>query len=246
MPKRCLGLAGVLMMACIGTAARADKTDIRDYVCQKLDDFTATMSVISVNEREMAKISKDALMLYKFRQVSMRYKEPNMVRIEGSQEGTKATFVMTGTQQWTSIPKMGFKQYRKFDAAPGKRKSLLDVGLVSDYYLTYTNAKYLRDGVVDGAPVGVFEVTYKATNLDTSKHILYIDPKTKVVRKHDAYTQTGKLQAVYHFKDLKQVALAIWFPTRIEAQNAEGKLAGVTGYDDIKVNQGLPDSLFKL
>ena len=246
MPKRCFWLAGVLMFTGIGSVARADKTDIREYVCQKLDDFTATMSVVSVNEREMAKISKDAILLYKFHRVLMRYKEPNMVRIEGSQEGTKATFVMTGTEQWTVIPKLGYKQYRKFDNSPGKRKSLLDVGLVSEYYLTYTNAKYLRDGVVDGAPVAVFEVTYKASNLDTSKHILYIDRKTKVVRKHDAYTQTGKLQAVYHFRDLKEVAPGIWFPTRIEAQNADGALAGVTAYSDIKVNQGLPDSLFRL
>ena len=63
--------------------------------------------------------------------------------------------------------------------------------------------------------------------------------------KRDSYTQAGKLEAIYFYRDVKPVAPGIWFPTRIEVMNADRVLAGTTVYKDIKVNTGLPDSLFE-
>jgi outer membrane lipoprotein-sorting protein len=230
-----LGLAG---------SARAIDTNIKSYVCDKLDDFTATMSVVSINEREMGKISKDAVLLYKIGTVNMRYKEPNKVRIEGNAQGSKAVFILNGPIQWVSINAAKIK--RDFGNSPGKRKSLMDVGLVSDYYLTYTDAKFVREGTVDGVPCAVFEMTYKDRDEDSSHAIVYIDPKTKLVRKRESYSQTGKLQAVYFFKNPQEVKPGIWFPTLIEAQNVDRVIAGSTAYKNIKVNTGLDDSIFKL
>ena len=45
---------------------------------------------------------------------------------------------------------------------------------------------------------------------------------------------------------IQEVRAGIWFPTRIEAVNADRVLAGVTAYHDIKVNTGLPESLFSI
>ncbi len=224
--------------------AQALDTNIKSYICEKLDDFSATMSVVSVNEREMGKISKDALMLYKLGSINMRYKEPNKVRIEGSAQGSKATFILNGSTQWVQINAARIK--KDFGKSPGKRKSLMDVGLVSDYYLTYTNAKFLRDGSVDGTPCAVFELTYKDRDEDSSHAVVYIDPKTKVVRKRESYSQGGKLQAVYFFKNVQEVKPGIWFPTLIEAQNVDRVVAGSTAYKNIKINTGLDDGIFKL
>src|SRR5262249_40123250 len=108
------------------------------------------------------------------------------------------------------------------------------------------NARFLREGSVDGTPCAVFEMTYKDRDEDTSHHIVYIDPKTKVVRKRESYSQAGKLQAIYYFKDVEQVSPGVWFPTRIEAQNVDRVIAGVTAYKNIKINTGIPDSVFQL
>ena len=238
------GVTAVLgMMAVPGTAAVP--TDIRAYVCQKLDDFTATGVVVTANQRELEKISKDFGFLYRFSKVLMRYKEPNKVRIEGTVEGTKGVYIVNGTIQIVSVPKIRLNTRRDFGNSPGKRKSLVDVGLISEYYLTYTDWRFLREGTVDGVPVGVFEITYKDKDEDSSRHIFYIDPVTKVIRKRDAYRQDGTFQAVYYYRDVKQVAPGIWFPTRIEVQNADRKVAGVTRYESVKVNTGLPDVLFE-
>ena len=40
----------------------------------------------------------------------------------------------------TVVPKLGIKTRRDFGNAPGKRKSLIDVGIVSEYYLSYTTS----------------------------------------------------------------------------------------------------------
>ena len=61
------------------------------------------MHVVSVNERALGKISKDAVLLYKFGNVNMRYKEPNMVRVEGSLQGSHGTFIINGQTQWVAI-----------------------------------------------------------------------------------------------------------------------------------------------
>jgi outer membrane lipoprotein-sorting protein len=235
--------SGALVLSTLAQA-RAVDNNISHYICQKLDDFQATMQVVSVNERELAKISKDAILLYRFKSVNMRYKEPNKVRIEGSVDGTRGTFVLNGPLQSVRINSATIK--RDFGNSPGKRKSLMDVGLISDYYLTYTNARFLREGTVDGVPCAVFDMTYKDRDEDSSHHIVYVDPKTKVVLKREAYSQTGQLQAIYFYKNLREVAPGVWFPTRIEAQNVDRVVAGVTAYKDVKVNVGLPDSLFKL
>ena len=94
--------------------------------------------------------------------------------------------------------------------------------------------------------VGVFDMTYKDRDEDTSHHIVYIDPKTKVVLKRESYSQDGKLQAVYFFKKVTEVKPSIWFPTLIEAQNVDRVIAGSTAYKNIKVNTGLSDDIFHL
>lgn len=240
---RALACAGLLIMAC--TAGANVPTDIRAYVCANLDDFTATGVVVSSNQRELEKINKDLGFLYRFSRVTMRYKEPNKVRIEGTVEGTRGVYIVNGTIQIVSVPKLRLNTRRDFGNSPGKRKSLADMGLISEWYLTYTNFRFLRAGTVDGTPVGIFEMTYKDRDEDTSRHIFYIDPVTKVVRKRDSYRQDGSFQAVYYYRDVREVAPGIWFPTRIEVQNADRKIAGVTRYENIRVNTGLPDSLFQ-
>lgn len=235
-----------LLLASVGPA-RAIDTSIRSYIAENVDDFTATVTVLSANQRELGKISKDAGFLYRFHDIDMRYKEPNKVRMEASTgDGLKGVFVINGPTQWVSVPKLHIKTKRNYGESPGKRKSLMDVGLISDYYLTYTNARFLREGTVDGVPCAVFDMTYKARDEDTSHHIVYVDPKTRVVRRREAYSQTGKLQAIYLFKDIKEVKPGVWFPTVVEAKNTDNRVAGVLGYKDIRVNTGIPDSVFQL
>jgi outer membrane lipoprotein-sorting protein len=237
-----LTLTGIVALS---TAAHAADSNIRSYVT-KVDDFSASAKVVQQNQRELSKISRDIGLAYKLGSIRIQYKEPNKVRMEGSLEGSRAVYILNGTVQYVSIPKIGIKTRRNFEDAPGKSKTLMDMGLVSDFYLSFVNARYERDGAVDGVECAIFDMTYKDRDEDTSHHRVWIDPKTRVVRKREAYSQQGKLQAVYFYKDVKEVASGIWLPTRIEVMNTDRKTAGVMAYSDIKVNSGLSDGLFSL
>jgi outer membrane lipoprotein-sorting protein len=236
--------AAALLVAGLLGHANAMESNIRSYVCEKLDDFAATVVVVKADQRELGKISKDIGLSYRIKEVKMQYKEPNKVRVEGSSEGSKLGYILNGTKQIVILNGRKLSE-RDFGNSPGKRKSLMDVGLVSDFYLTYTNARFLREGTVDGVPCAVFEMTYKDKDEDSSHHIIYIDPKTRVVRKRESYSQDGKLQAIYYFKDVQQVKPGVWMPTEIEAQNTDRKVAGVMAYKNIQVNAGIPDTVFR-
>ena len=232
-----------ILLIVSATTVKAD-TNIKSFVCEKLDDFTANATMVKADQRELSKISKDFALAYRIHDVKMTYKEPNMVRMEGTSEGSKLGYILTGTKQIVLLNGRRLSQ-SNYDGSPGKRKSLMDVGLVSEFYLTYTNAKFLRDGTVDGNPVAVFDMTYKDRDEDTSHHIIYVDPKTKVVLKRESYSQNGKLQAIFFFKKVQQIKPGIWMPTEVEVQNTDRIVAGITAYRNIQVNVGVADSVFK-
>lgn len=234
-------LAGDDAIAAPRTNAEVDH-DIKKYVCEKLEDFSASVTVVKQDQRELRKISKDIGTAYAIPNITMRYKEPNMVRMEGSTQGTKVTYILNGTKQIVMLN--GFKKTNDLGKSPGKRKSLMDVGLISDFYLTYMNARYMRESTVDGTPCALFEMTYKDKDEDSSHHNIYVDPVTRTVRKRESYSQEGKLQAIYFYKKVEKVD-GVWVPTEIEVQNTDRIIAGIMEYKNIKVNRGIPDSVFK-
>lgn len=217
--------------------------DIHKYVCEKLDDFSADVTVVKADHRELGKISKDLGLAYSLPNITMQYKDPNMVRMDGTKDGSKVSYILNGTKQIFKLN--GLKTTRDLGNSPGKRKSLMDMGLISDFYLSYTNARFLREATVDGTPCALFEMTYKDKDEDSSHHNIYVDPVTKVVRKREAYSQDGKLQAIYYYKNVIQLKPGVWVPTQIEVQNTDRVVAGIMAYKNIKVNTGISESVFR-
>ncbi len=240
-------LAGLLGLAAgnIATAQGEPSHNISDYAVSKLDDFTASMKVIEFSEHEGVKINKDFPLIYKIKgDITVRYKEVNKLRVDGLLGASNATLIVNGTTQYATIPAAHIKTKISLGKEPGKRKTLLDVGMISPGYLAYTEAEFKRTQVVDGVLCAVFRISYQDKSLDTSHRMVWIDPKTHITVKRDEYSQQGKLNATFLYKKPMEVSPGFWFPARIEAYNNEGKKAGVTGYSGIKVNQGLAESVF--
>jgi outer membrane lipoprotein-sorting protein len=245
-----LGLAGLTAR----TGAAADLAEpshnLNDYVVGKLDDFSASMKVVEFNEHEGVKINKDFPLIYKIKgDIKVKYKEENKLRIDGMLGASNATLIVNGTTQYATIPAAHIKTRISLGKEPGKRKTLLDVGMISSGYLAYTQGEFKRTQVVDGILCAVFSVSYRDKSLDTSHRMIWIDPRTKITLKRDEYaqgsnSQVGKLNATFLYKQPKEVKPGIWFPTRIEAYNNEGKRAGITAYSDVNVNVGLAESVF--
>lgn len=232
---------------CGAKAAPAEpSSNIHDYVCKKLDDFTATMRVLNHDDRALRKISKDFGLIYQITgDIKVSYKEENRLRIEGSLAASKAIMIVNGTKQIVRIPSLGINKTDDLGESPGKRKTLLDIGLISEGYLAYTQATFKGARPVAGVLCAVFEISYKRKDLDSSHRIVWIDPKTKAVLKREEYDQGGKLNAVFTYKEPKEIEAGIWFPSSIEVTNNQGQKAGATAYANVKANTGVEDSVFK-
>ncbi len=227
--------------------AEAASTNINDYVASKLDDFSAVMHVTFHDDNALRKISRDFGMLYRLQgDVKVRYKDENKLRLDARVGAANATMIVNGTTQYVRLPSLGVRNASSLGNSPGKRKTLLDVGLISSGYLGYTQAEYVGTRPVEGVPCAVFRIRYRDQSLDTSHRLVWIDPKTKVTLKREEYSQEGKLNATFYYRDPREITPGVWFPSRIEVFNNEGQRAGETAYRDVKINQGLEDSIFKI
>jgi outer membrane lipoprotein-sorting protein len=244
------GMAGCAFGLAGNTATAMSSAEvsprIQDYVANRLDDFSATMHVVQFDERAGSKINRDFGYIYKLNgDVAVRYKEENRLRLDGRIETARVIFIVNGTKQYVKSPTAGISTTMDLGGSPGKRKTLLDVGLISNGYLAYTQAQFLGSKPVGGVMCALFSISYKDKTLDTSHRLVWIDPQTKVTLKREEYSQTGTLNATFYYKQPTEVAPGIWFPSRIQVLNNQGQKAGETAYKNVRVNAGLDDSLFR-
>jgi len=243
-----LGFAGFTAAPC--ASAQEPSHDIKDYAVNRLSDFTASMKIVEFNEHEGVKINKDFPLIYKIKgDIKVKYKEENKLRVDGLLGASNATLIVNGTTQYATIPAAHIKTKLSLGKEPGKRKTLLDVGMISAGYLAYTQAEFKRTQVVDGVLCAVFSVSYRDKTLDTSHRMIWIDPKTKVTLKREEYAQEGsggKLRSIWLYRQPVEIVPGLFFPTRIELLNNENKKAGETSYTNTHVNVGLDDKVFRL
>ena len=239
-----IGLA-VASMLPSNANAQAVSQNINDYICAKLDDFTAVMKVVQHDDTAGGKINKDFPMIYQLKgDVKVQYKDENMLRLDARLQTANVIFVVNGTKQTVIAKAVGIRTVNDLGPNPGKRKTLLDVGMISAGYLGYANAEFKGVVAYNGVKCAKFRLSYKDTKLDTSFRLVWIDPKSKITLKREDYSQTGKLNATYIYMDPKEIVPGVWFPTHVEAVNNEGQKAGELSYNDVKVNVGLDDAVF--
>jgi outer membrane lipoprotein-sorting protein len=217
---------------------------IQDFVQAKLKDTTFTTQAVTANQRELAKINKDFANSYRFKTVLVRIKEPFRMRLESTVDDTEIYFVINGPIRTIRIPRAGFSQKLDLAKKPGQRQTVLEFGLITPALFdgTLFYADFVREDRATGLPV--FDVFYAKNLDDTTRQRIWVDPQKKIVTRREWYSQIdNRLMAVFTYEDPQQVD-GVWFPTRAVVRNADNKVAGVTRYTNIKVNTGLPDSLF--
>lgn len=219
-----------------------------DYVTSKLSDFDTMMKATFHDDEAARKINKDADLIYQLKgNVRIRYKVVNNFRADGLVRGFRASVVVNDSRQTYRLA-LGVKKTDDLIHAPGRRMSLLDMGLVSDYYLTYAQGEYQGRRPFEGVPCAVFRLTFKDRSHDTSYRLVWIDPKTHITLKREEYLQEaqgGKLRDIWVFRAPQEVAPGVFFPSRVELYNSDNEKAGVIEYMSTHVNVGLRDDVFR-
>jgi hypothetical protein len=216
----------LLMLAAIVVG---QSNDISHYLQADLRDATFTARVVRAYHRELEKINTDFGATYRFGTTTIHLKEPFMLRIDAKVEDTTLMYVMNGPIQLLRIPRAGIKQRIDF--------GLLTPSLFDNLY----QARFVRMDRATGDPV--FDMTYIPSLKDKSRSRIWIDPVHHIIVKREWYAQDGHQEATFLYTDPTEDN-GVWLPTQLEVKNIDDVVAGVTRYESIKVNEGVPDSLF--
>ena len=218
----------------------------------KLEDLQATVHMVKCDSKELEKISLDFQRSYRLqdllRHITLEYKQPGKLRISGSNKVLgKAAIIMNGSLRSYRGP-LAPAKVEDLKGSPGKRQSLLEYGgLLSPETLSFMQGKFVREEMLDGQMVPIFDMTYKGVT-GGSYYRVWFDPKIHITLKREWYDFDGKLKATFYYQEPKEVAEGVWLPKQVEVRNAEGISAAITSIDldSVKINQGLSDDLFAI
>jgi len=214
--------------------------DIRALTSNSVKTLQTNSEIVTENQDELKKIGGDISLAYRLHRGSMVYEQPGKLRIEATiPHIATGYYVINGNMKRTVAPFVDKKQ--DTTGAPGKRQTLLDFGLVPPELLTDYNATFLRreSGLL------CFQLQPKQAG-ETEKDLVWIDPKTHITTQRYNYDRDGKLVKWFLYKNPVLVAPGIYVPTRVELYNTSNKLAGATIYQNVRVNQPVSESLFKI
>lgn len=234
------------ILALMAAAVPAAEPKITDYCQAKLSDLSFTARVVSAKQAELKKINEDFSMSYRFKYSNVWLKEPLMLRMETVVDDTKVFYIVNGTKRLVTVPRTGLRQREDLSKAPGKRQTPLDFGILTpSLFRGFFTAKYVRTetrGDLKGCLV--FDMTYVPGLDDTTRHRVWVDAEKGVTPKREWYSQNGGyLVATMFYSDVKAIG-GVFIPQKVTVNNAEGKFAGSTAYQGVKVNTGLESTLF--
>jgi len=236
-------IAAVLAVVGVAAAAVAAPTipNPADLTSKKIRTLTMDTHV----DREIRPILKtlpgDFAEAYRFHAVEFSYVQPWKLHFESVVMNVHIAYTINGNSKYTSVPTYHVHKVEDVTGAPGKRQSLMDVGLLAPEILTDFNLKYLR---TDHNGDYVFEVHSKVPS-ERAKSIIWIDPKTHIVSRREQYNQDGVFESYYLYSRPVEPRPHIYVPTHVEVYNAKGQLAAVSSYSNIKINLPVDESIFE-
>lgn len=238
-------LGAAALVAAAGPASA--QTRLADFSQPALKDFSGSISIISSNQRELQKIGKTFADLYKYRgdKAQFWYKEPGMVRFEGKHGVITARHIVNGDRRASQVPNLRINHVENIAKDPDEAETSLDFGLITPAFANRVQSRFLRTEEHLGKNCAVFEVWY--TTDAKRKHTLWLDTRTKTVVDHIDHHRAKRkagFKKRFVFSDVKQYG-AVWVPTKVEVYSPTNKLAGASRYDNLKVNAGLSDNLFR-
>lgn len=236
--ERAREVAAGLVLVLVCCAAVAAAPPLQQFESKNIKTLSLSSEISTENQAELKKISGDIALAYRLHKGSMQYEQPGKLRIEASVPLIgSGYYIVNGNRKLTSAPFV--HRVQDITGEPGKKQTLLDFGLVPPELFDDYNATFVKK---DGTAL-VYNITPKKKS-ETFRTEVWIDPKTKITIKHVEYDRHGVLVKIVLYKNPIEAAPGIYIPTRLELYNPENKLAGVTGYQNIKVNQPIPESRF--
>ncbi len=237
-PRAWAAVCGLLLAFSIREAFAAPA--LQEFASTDVKTMSANSEITTENQPELRKIPGDIALAYRLHRGAMKYIQPGMLRVETSIPLLgSGYYVVNGNRTLTVAPFV--HKVRDVSDAPGKKQTLLDFGLVPPELFNDYDAAFERH---DGTYL-VYNVTPKQKS-ETYRYEIWIDPKTKITVRRLDYDRHGVLTKSESYINPIQAAPGIYVPSAVQLYNSQNKLAGVTVYQNVKVNQPLNPSLFNI
>lgn len=226
-------------------ALKIGPNDITQYATH-IGDLQADVAVTTYNSDALERIGVDFKNIYSMRHLRFDYKQPDKLRLEGHSPvlGT-ALLVLNGSTRFYNVPRLHLRKVEDLVDSPAKRLSLLEYsGLLAADTLQFMRAHYVGVAPLDGQDMAVYDMTYQ-TSGQHSHYRLWIDPRTHITLRRDWFDLDNKLRATFRYSAPSEVTSGNWVPTQVEVRDSDGTVAATTQFSELKVNQGLSDTLFE-
>jgi outer membrane lipoprotein-sorting protein len=221
-------------------ASYAAPPTIESLATDKVKDLTATLTVRETDRAELRKIGGAFATTYSIKNMYATYQFPNKVRFEGKILGASLMMVYNGDMKMFRTPIKS--QTKNIAGEPGQKQSLIDLGIVAtDYLKTDYSGTFLRTE----SGLHVFKLNQRNTD-NRSHEIVWVNPKTHLIEKRLSYNGDNKLMKELRYSQAREIRPGIWIPGRIEIYNQYGKFGVAQSVDDVKVNLGVDENLFKI
>lgn len=209
---------------------------------KNLIDLSATLTVKEKNKEAIVKVDEGYARMYEFQTANIQIKIPDKIRIESKLGMVKMEYIIAGGKKIFRAPKIKMNRSDDYSHAPAKLQRPLDFGIVTP--LMWDSRKV--EVVDDADALANNEIKVKLTWLVGDRiNYAWIDADHFWLKRFEKRDGEDNLISRVEFSKPQKIDDVIWMPTVIELFAPDGDKAGETEYTDIKVNSGLPDSIFK-
>lgn len=206
-----------------------------------LRDFRTDMVITQANRKTISGMGEGYSDIMKLEKAVISYKKPDKIRWDGYAVGVKVAYIQNGYTKLILASMIRHKENVK--DAPGKRQDTLDLGFLSSRLWT-DNTFSLVDTDKNG--VVKLKLDPKFGGNDKRHDLIWVDPRTLRVLKREKYRGSGEMRIRMDYSEFTQLSNGLPIATRSTMFDRNGGLLGTVKYKDLKINPGLPDSLFSL
>jgi outer membrane lipoprotein-sorting protein len=218
-------------------------TNIDSYLPTSFKDISFNISLTKRLPKELQKIDQSFVVQYsQLDSALFRGKEPFKLRIDAKSEDTAGITITNGGRKLIKVPVLRINLKQDVSKQPGQRQTLMDfVVLTPSAAHNFLNSKFVRFDRESGNPV--FDLTFPSDLDYPVRHRVWIDKTSKYMVKREWYGLQGQLRATFLYLDPTTVK-GITVPTIMKVMNSENKLAAESKYLNVKINDGIADSIF--
>ncbi|MBX3118746.1 MAG: outer membrane lipoprotein-sorting protein [Fimbriimonadaceae bacterium] len=236
-------MTALIALSTIAFVGVADP-DVDDIVQPKFQDVQYTTKVIKPNFAELSKIDDDFGKQYRFDEMQVALKEPYKLRLETKINEATVQLIQNKYKVTYRIPRNNFTNTQDLEKSIGRLQTIMEYGIVTPSVVKdIFDAKYVRTDRATGDYV--FDLTYKARFDNTSRHRIWVDPDKRYVTKREWWGQGSRprMKAIFIYEEPVNSG-GVWVPSKATVRNVDNKVAATTMSTNVKINQGISDSLF--